>query len=812
MERLVIAEKNQAAYRIARLLAPGPVGRIAIAKTPVYEFERDSIRNRVVGLRGHILSLDYPQEYNNWSAMPPSALIDVEPQKRREEKGIIAALEELALTADEVVMATDFDREGELIGADALGIVLAKKPGLKVWRARFSALTKPEVEGAFQNLGEPDYKLAKSAETRQYVDLVWGATLTRYISLAAGQGGGEFLSAGRVQTPTLALIVDREEEIERFVPEPFWDITADLRKGPVEGGTPFTAVHTHGTYTKDHRAEAEAAMARTRGILEAHVTGTPAIERKDEYPPPPFNTTQFLTAATSMGLSAPRAMSIAERLYTSGYISYPRTDNTVYPRSLGLRGLLERLLESEFKAEAQELLAQESIRPSRGRAVDPAHPPIHPTGAATREKLKSDDWRLYELVVRRFLATVSPSAIAEHTTVSLAIGPEPFVAKAYRIVDQGWRRYYPYFRVTESTLPALVDGERIPVVEVKLTEGQTRPPPRYGQGQLLQEMERRGLGTKATRHDIIQKLYSRAFVEGRNPQPTPTGRAVIDALEQHARVITEPQMTATLEEDMEAIAEGRREPTAVIKESREMLHQAFELLEKHADEIGTALRAAIREKAVIGPCPQCGKDLLSRRSRRGKRFVGCSGYPACTQSYPLPQRGKLEPMPAKCPHCPAPQVKVINAGRRPWITCLNLECPARMAKLELRAKAAEAAAAKRAAKAAKAAEKAKPARRKPKAGAAADAPPAVPATPATPQPTEPESVIRRKAPARAAAKAAPAGRVPPPAGRPRPVITAKPAAPAKSSKPGKAAKPAKRRAKSAAGSGGRGKRGSAKAH
>ena len=199
----------------------------------------------------------------------------------------------------------------------------------RVKRARFSAFTKQEIDTAFSSLTEPDDKLADSAECRQKIDLAWGAVLTRFISLASKQGGNNFLSVGRVQSPTLALLVDRFKAIEGFVPQPYWDVNAQFRSGDE-----FNASHVGNPFFDEEAAKK--ALSSCEGATKGKVSRYESNE-KDEYPLPPFNTTMLLMEANKLGLSASRAMRIAEDLYTSGYISYPRTDNTVYPGSLGLK-------------------------------------------------------------------------------------------------------------------------------------------------------------------------------------------------------------------------------------------------------------------------------------------------------------------------------------------------------------------------------------------------------------------------------------------------------------------------------------------
>ncbi len=316
----------------------------------------------------------------------------------------------------------------------------------------------------------------------------------------------------------------------------------------------FPASHQNNPFWEESAANAALDRARTAG--EGRVDSYDVAE-KDEYPVPPFNTTMFLAEANRLGISASASMKIAEDLYTSGYISYPRTDNTVYPRSLSLKFVLEKLKGTDFKEEAEELLAQPHIRPSRGKVETTDHPPIYPTEAATKKTLKGDKWTLYELVVRRFLATVAPPARSESRQAVVDVAGEKFTAKGYKLLFLGWRKYYPYIRVTESEIPAMKVGERTDVIKVEMERLETRPPQRYTQGTLLQEMEKLNLGTKSTRHEIIQKLYDRKYAIGNDLVPTESGIAVVEALESHAKIVTESKMTAHLEMDMDDIANGK---------------------------------------------------------------------------------------------------------------------------------------------------------------------------------------------------------------------------------------------------------------
>ena len=663
MKRLVISEKSNAAARIATILSSGNKRSQRDRGVQVFSFEREGDEWTVVGLRGHVIELDYPTEMNDWQKTPAKQLVYAAPVKSVRAHNIINVLQERSRDADQIIIATDFDREGELIGMETVDM-LDVDPA-KIKRARFSALTKAEIERAFQELTKPDERLAEAAECRQIIDLAWGAALTRFISLASGQVGSNFLSVGRVQSPTLSLIVDKHNSIINFVPKPYWNIQAKLRKD-VE----FVGRHEKNPFWEE--GEAKETLAKCHGSSPAEVKEY-LLESKDEYPPPPFNTTMLLAEAVKMGMSASLAMKVAEDLYTSGYISYPRTDNTVYPRSLGLRTILEKLRESDFKQEAEEILTQESIRPSRGRMETTDHPPIYPTEAATKKELKGEKWRIYELVVRRFLATVAPSCKAEHRHAKLAIKDEVFEAKGYKILSPGWRKYYPYFRVTEVNLPSLSVGEKVDVLGVDLERLETQPPRRFTQGTLIQEMERLGLGTKSTRHEIVQKLYDRKYVVGSDLVPTESGIAVAMSLEKHARTITESKMTAHLEKDMEEIAEGKTLLPEVVKESQDMLSDVIDVMEMHREDIGNEIRTALMQQSYVGKCPDCQGELRVKRSRKGE-FISCSNYPECKRAYPKPRGAKLEPTEETCEQCRSPLVRLIRRGSPPQKHCINPDC------------------------------------------------------------------------------------------------------------------------------------------
>lgn len=675
MVKFIVSEKDNAAKRIAAILSKGKAKEEKSYSIPLYRFKMGKTEAVSMGLKGHILKVDFPEEYSNWQKIKPIELIDAEIVKVPTQKMIIKALKKEAKEAGEVIIATDFDREGELIGLDAVSEIKEVNENVSIRRARFSALTPPEIERAFSNLEELNIDLAKAAEARQDIDLIWGATLTRFISLASMRLGRQFLSVGRVQSPTLALIVANEKERRAFVPEPYWQIKALMADG---AGDSFSVLHKKDRFLAEDEAKDVIDNLGKKGV----VVSTKKTQ-KELAPPTPFNTTAFLTAASLIGLSPSYAMRIAEGLYMDGLVSYPRVDNTVYPASLEIKAILETLAEGdEFKALATELLAQKELKPTRGKKETTDHPPIHPTGLAKEESLRPEDWKVYELVVRRFMATLAGDATTESSRLDIDIerkddkGAEPFFIQGSRVVKDGWLKFYSYGRKGDEDVPGLSEGDALKVKKTLLESKETQPPGRYGQGRLISEMEKLGLGTKSTRHAIIQNLYDRGYIHSDPIIPTEMGIAVSETLTKNAAAVSSPDLTADLENSMDKIADGKAEKESVVASSRNILRDITKTLEERESQVGEEIRNGIREGKIVGICAKCGGELRVIRSKRTKkRFVGCASYPDCKTAFPLPQFGDIIPEGETCKECGAPKVKVVTGKKRPWILCLDPACP-----------------------------------------------------------------------------------------------------------------------------------------
>lgn len=711
--KLVVTEKNIAAEKIADLLGVGKPKKDKVYSTPVYRFTHDGEEWTTIGLRGHILEPDFTPhlvykkrggwrgvdeegqvveanvpdslpkppfkkkkpfteegvELSSWKMDALPYLVYAPIEKQPKEKEIIRSLKNLAKKADSIVIATDFDREGELIGADALSMIKQVNDTAPVTRARYSAITKEEITHAFNNLVELDVNLASAGASRQDIDLIWGAVLTRYLTLVKFAGYGNVRSSGRVQTPTLALIVERERLRLAFEPEDYWVIKGTFSAD----GTEFIAPHATARFKEE--AKAKAVMANVSGEMSAQVASIDKRKRTIAAPVP-FNTTSLMAAASAEGITPARTMRLAESLYMDGYISYPRVDNTVYPSSLNLVETVQKLSDNPAYAPyCRKLLQKGELHATRGKKETTDHPPIHPTNAATPDTLPPAEFKLYNLIARRFLATLSEAAVVEGTKVTLQVGSEPFVARGDVLAVPGFREIYPYGLKKDEQLPAMAEGAQIDFGGAALTKKQTEPPARYSQGKLIQEMEKLGLGTKSTRHSIIERLYTVKYIQNDPIEPSALGMAVCDALGRFAPHVVTPDMTAELESEMDNIANGATTKNTVVTNSRNLLSEQLSELMPHSEEVKDALADAVAADAYVGKCPKCGKDLQLRASQKTRSmFIGCSGWPDCDVTYPLP-KGKIEATDTPCPVCGMPQIKVTAFRSKPRILCIDPLCP-----------------------------------------------------------------------------------------------------------------------------------------
>jgi DNA topoisomerase-1 len=674
--KLIVTEKYNAAEKIASILSDGQQNRETIQDTPVFSWGE----TKCIGLAGHVVALDFDAKYSDWGEHHPEKLVDATIQKSPSKQNLVNGIQTVGENADTVIIATDYDREGELIGKEACELIQEVNPDVDVKRALFSSLTSGEITEAFDKLTTIDEDLAAAGESRQRIDLRWGASLTRFLTLLSERADG-IISVGRVQTPTLKLVVDREREIENFDPDTYWEIFSEFRIPP--DGDAFEAQYYYygEDDTQQERVWEEGDKKRVcneiNKAFKAEVKEVDVSNRNDN-PPIPFDTTEFIKAANAIGFDAKPAMSIAEELYDNGYITYPRTDNTVYPSDLSIRDRIQTLAgKRDFRDSAQSLLDSESLSPTSGDEETTDHPPIHPTDSMpNKNSLGDDEWEVYELVVRRFFATVAEAAVWERTRVDIDAGGNLLKTSGKELVSAGYHSVYPYFDTEESTVPDVEEGEMLQVGDVWGEEKETQPPNRYGQSKLIEKMESLDLGTKSTRHNTVDTLFDRGYVSGNTLSPTDIAKGVINTVENHAERLATEEMTGELKENMDLVAEGEKGMEEVTEKSRNMLGETFTELTGNEKQIREDLQEVVvtqkekrEDRDVIGKCDECNGVLEVIESKEGSKFIGCSEYPECEVTYPLPNKGKPHVMEETCSEHGLHTVKMIAGSATSVFGC-----------------------------------------------------------------------------------------------------------------------------------------------
>jgi DNA topoisomerase-1 len=677
---LLISEKPQAALKIAQALAEGNIQKKSINNAYWFEFQRNGIKHVCVPAAGHLFVLNTKDK--KWQ-YPVFEMEWIPAFKRKESSFSAAYYKNLKAfsNADNIIVCCDYDTEGEVIGYNILRFIFGKQDAK---RMKFSTLTKEELVDSYENaLEHIDFGLAEAGLTRHYLDFLWGINTTRALTLSlkkALQKGFSIVSTGRVQGPTLAILAKREKEIASFVPKPYWE----LELHSMAKGKEIVSSYEKGKIWKKEEAESIYEDCKGKDAIVDNVE-----EKKERLlPPTPFDTTTLQTEAYKcFGFSPTQTLSIAESLYTSGYISYPRTSSQKLPEKIGYKAILSALKKIPgFARDVQELLSKKQLKPREGTKEDPAHPAIYPTAQVPDiSKLSQQERKLYDLIVRRFIAVFGDEALRKVIKIVLRIKEHRFVASGYKTIEHGWLRFYPFTQVKEVELPDVKVGEVLKTKKLLLLEKQTQPPERYTQASILKEMEKQNLGTKATRAQILQTLYDRGYITGKSIQVTKFGLAVVEALEKYCPDIIDVGLTASFEEEMEQVRKRKKEMDKVIKEAKQLLEKILNEFKKNEDYIGKFLSEryieSVRESKIVGKCPECGNDLLVIVSKSsGKRFIGCSNYKnGCTFSSPLPQKGSVYLTEKNCKECGSPMIMIKYKGRKPFLSCVNMKCKTRSA-------------------------------------------------------------------------------------------------------------------------------------
>jgi len=522
---------------------------------------------------------------------------------------VISDLQNLSKKAEEVVLATDPDREGEAIAwhlAEALD--LNKK---KTKRVRFYEITKDAIKEAMQKPETIDDNLRRAQEARRVLDRLVGYDLSGLIWKKVRYG----LSAGRVQSPALRILMEREREIRAFIPEDFWVITADVKS---EAGDPFTL-----TCTVEPREEKE--VKRILDIAEKERWSVIDIKESDakRSPRPPFTTSTLQQAAsTRLGMAPSRTMGVAQRLYEAGLITYMRTDSVNL--SSVAQGQIARLVERNYGKEYVESRAYKT----KSRSAQEAHEAIRPTDvsretAGTTEEQK----RLYRLIWARTVASQMADAKLLKTKITANVKSKTipdFAINGSRIKFDGWLKADPAARGEDVEVPKVSVGEDLKLIEIKSEAKQTQPPSRYTEAGLIKELEKRGIGRPSTYASIMKTLADRGYVEkqGRTLFPTDTGEVVSDFLENNFAQYISDDFTAEMENELDEIAEGKREYEKTLK----AFYGPFTKDVKGKENIEKLTTLGEAPKEFL--CPKCGSSMVIKLGRGGK-FMSCSRFPDC---------------------------------------------------------------------------------------------------------------------------------------------------------------------------------------
>ncbi|MEM4169777.1 MAG: DNA topoisomerase I [Thermoproteota archaeon] len=681
---LIIAEKPEAARRISEALdsesKPRRIGRVV----PSFLVRNGDSEILVTTALGHLYELTtrnrnrlaYPVFDYEWV---PKHIVE---KNKRLEKW----LEEMGTMGkgvDYYVNACDYDIEGSLIGYNVLRFLYrVSGEENRVFRIKLSTLTKKEIQEAFRKMKPGlDMGLVKAGETRHIVDFLYGINLSRALTRSVKHfvRTPYVLSVGRVQTPTLNLLVEREIAIETFIPTPYWVLKAEI-------------IINGKTYEATHEKDRVNSLAEAMRILE-HADSKQALVEKVEKKiekvsvPEPFDLTTLQREAYSFfGFTPSRTLSIAETLYLNALISYPRTSSQKLPPDIGYREILEKLAENPaYSKTVEKILSRNVLTPKQGEKDDPAHPAIYPTGEQKTE-LSTDQLKILDLVTRRFLAAFDEDAEKAFCRVSLKLGSERFILRGSEIVKKGWLEVYsPYYTSEERIIPPLKEGEYLTVRRIISEERFTSPPHRYNPASLVREMERLGIGTKATRAEIVETLYKRGYITGRSIVVADLGFSLVSALNRFSPKILSVEMTREVEADMEKIEKGLIEEEKVISVAKAELAEILREVEANEEYIGKHLSSSIisilRGKNIIGKCPLCkeGELRMIVSKRTGKRFGICTNVfkKKCSLTIPLPQNpNRVYATGRSCKTCGWPVVRVVTQ-RRPWLLCVNPSCPSK---------------------------------------------------------------------------------------------------------------------------------------
>ncbi len=581
--------------------------------------------------------------------------------------------------ADNLYLATDPDREGEAISWHLYELLKDRKTlkDKQVYRVVFHEITKRAINEAIEHPRELSTDLVNAQQARRALDYLVGFNLSPLLWKKVRRG----LSAGRVQSPALRMIVEREEEIEKFKPREYWTIEADADKDE----QPFSArlTHLHGKKLSQFSINKEKqARAAEQELLEAAngelVVSSIEKKQRKRNPAAPFTTSTLQQEASrKLGFSTKRTMSVAQQLYEGidigegavGLITYMRTDSvTLANEALDeLRQLIgERYGDNKLPKQAHHFK-------TKAKNAQEAHEAIRPTSAmnvpdSIKAHLSSDQYKLYNLIWKRTVACQMIHATINTVGVDFAVGDGNVLrSTGSTVVDPGFMAVYEEGiddakKTTgdENRLPPMEEGDKVRLVKIRPEQHFTEPPPRYSEASLVKALEEHGIGRPSTYATIISTLQQREYVtlEKRRFQPTDVGRIVSNFLTNHFTRYVDYHFTAHLEDELDEVSRGEKEWVPLMEEFW------FPFRELVKDKEESVSRAEVTTEALDEDCPKCGKKLNIRLGRRG-RFIGCSGFPECDYTRNLDENAEsAEPEIVEgrtCPECDSQLI--IRSGR-----------------------------------------------------------------------------------------------------------------------------------------------------
>lgn len=544
----------------------------------------------------------------------------------------VDAIVKAAKKADEVLLATDPDREGEAISWHISEILKEKKVKTPMRRVAFYEITESAIQDAVRHPREIATDLVDAQQARRALDYLVGFNLSPLLWRKISPG----LSAGRVQSPALRMIVERELEIEAFQAREYWTLHLDTHKGE----TPFTAKLTHfrGEKVEQFSVEHEAKSKEWLATLQAKDARVMRIEKKRRarHPGAPFTTSTLQQAGVrQLGMTTDRVMRTAQQLYEGidlgegpvGLITYMRTDsvNLANEAITDIRGWITETFSKEY------LPPSAIAYKAKTKNAQEAHEAVRPTAVArtpdaVRHRLTADQAKLYELIWKRTVACQMTPAQFDTVAADIAVGDGTFRATGQTLAFAGFLAVYQDDEdEEESKLPALTENETLPVDKLYGEQHFTQPPPRYTEASLVKALEEYGIGRPSTYASIISTLQDREYVvlEKKRFQPTDVGRLVNCFLTRHFEHYVDYDFTARLEDKLDDVSNGKRQWAQLLGE-----------FWKDFDGQMKAKQDVERGCPIMEPCPKCSKPLFMQASKRGL-FIGCSGYPECDYTRPI---------------------------------------------------------------------------------------------------------------------------------------------------------------------------------